>query len=167
MNRVRLPVPGPTARAWITRVAWVLVGLFVLGFFPLAVVTGNARGIGFWGAAVTVVAIVAVLWAGVVRPGRREGAARRGLASPTMQVAEKVERPVQVPDDVEGPVAACMRCGSRDLAMPGMRDGVWLGGGELQFMVCRNCNSRAPPLEFERGEDYVRFLRELETGRTG
>lgn len=159
VSRVGLPVPGPRARRWITAGCWVLVALLFFGFLPLAVWTGGLTRSGFWTMVVVVAAVALVVWAAVVRPARK-----MGLASPALQVAERVERPVPVPGVVVGPVTACMRCGSRDLATPGMRDGVWLGGGELQFLVCRNCNSRAPPLEFERGEDYVAFVKELNEG---
>lgn len=157
---MRLPVPGPRARRVVTGVGWALVALLVLGFVPVAVVTGTFTASGAWTGFITAAAVALVVWVAVIRPARKVG-----LVSPVVQVTDRVARPVPVPENVAGPVRACMRCGSRDLALPGLRDGVFLGGGELQFLVCRNCHSRAPPLEFERGEDYVAFLKELEEGR--
>ena len=150
------PVPGRRTRWGIALAAWLVVVLVVLtptrDLWLLPLTMGRAIGIG-----AAAVAVVLVVFLFVIRPARRRG----GLVPPTMQVATSW-RPVGVPELAPPPpIQACMRCGSLDLATPGLRDGVWLGGGELQFLVCRNCNSRSPPLTFDRAEDYVAFVREL------
>lgn len=53
---------------------------------------------------------------------------------------------------------ACMRCGSGDVRMPGIRDGVAAGFGvELNSWVCRTCGHKAMALEFDTLGDYEAF----------
>jgi hypothetical protein len=56
-------------------------------------------------------------------------------------------------------IQACPRCESRDLGLPTASDGVWLGGGELQFYVCRACQYRGMPVEFDNEAEYATFVR--------
>ena len=47
-------------------------------------------------------------------------------------------------------VRACIRCGSADLRMPGIRDGVAVGyGGELERWACNRCGLTAGPILFD------------------
>jgi len=45
-------------------------------------------------------------------------------------------------------LAACPRCGSVDLRMPTVQDGLWPGGGETNFLVCAGCGYRGMPILF-------------------
>lgn len=45
---------------------------------------------------------------------------------------------------------ACIRCGSDNLRMPGIRDGVIVGyGGELERWACNRCGLSAVPILFD------------------
>src|SRR5687767_3775887 len=115
--RVPLYVPGPRARRAVAFVMWGAVVLVLLGivrFFAFAV--GVTRD-DWIGAGIALLAATILIWAFVVRPARKRG----GVVSPAVEAAERVERPVPVPTRVDGPVSACMRCGSRDLSMPSFR----------------------------------------------
>ena len=151
MSRVRVPVPGPSARRRTTTIGWWLfVG--TLGAGVLAAAALGVAGVGWL--ALAIVSAAATWLVLRIRPGV-EG--RAGY-----MVVREDTTPVEVPEGrLLEPVQACMRCGSLDLATPAIRDGVWPGGGELQFLVCRRCNTRAPPLTFDRAEDYAAFVREL------
>lgn len=51
-----------------------------------------------------------------------------------------------------------MNCGSGDVRMPGIRDGVAPGFGvELNSWVCRVCGHKAMALEFDSLEDFQAF----------
>lgn len=152
-----MPVPGIRARRRVVVAMWVVLWVGFVG----ALVAGRAAGGRAEGARVLASAALLAVGLALAVGYARAARVRGGLVPPMVQ-ASADPRPVAVPDRVpSASVRACMRCGSRDLALPGIRDGAWVGGAELQFMVCRNCNTRAPPLEFERGEDYVAFVREL------
>lgn len=55
-----------------------------------------------------------------------------------------------------------MRCGSLDLALPGIRDGVFPEGGELMASVCRRCGFQGAPLLFSDRDGYEQFRVERE-----
>jgi hypothetical protein len=64
--------------------------------------------------------------------------------------------PVPVGRIPTGPVAACLRCGSLDIRPAPL-------GADALFnaWMCPRCGFRGQPLEFDRGVDYVQFVREL------
>jgi hypothetical protein len=56
---------------------------------------------------------------------------------------------------------ACLRCGSKNLDIADMRDGI-TPGIDWSTMVCRDCNWQGIPLEFETENAYQNFLKGLE-----
>ena len=74
-------------------------------------------------------------------------------------------RPVPVPPEeaelVEGPVHACMKCGSTEVGMGGVLQGSIPGAGDQFLYVCRRCRHRGPPLEFESVTAYRQFVKGL------
>lgn len=73
--------------------------------------------------------------------------------------------PVPVPPEeaelVEGPVWACMRCGSTEVGMGGVSQGLIPGAGDMFAFACRRCRHRGPPLEFENVTAYRQFVKGL------
>lgn len=73
--------------------------------------------------------------------------------------------PVPVPPEeaelVEGPVYACMRCGSPDVGLGSILQGSIPGAGDQFAYVCRRCRHRGPPLEFETVTAYRQFVKGL------
>jgi len=56
------------------------------------------------------------------------------------------------------PVRACQRCGSGDLRMTGLRDGVMVGEGlDLSKWACERCGLAAVPLLFDDEGSRKRF----------
>lgn len=56
---------------------------------------------------------------------------------------------------------ACIRCGSHELRMPGIRDGVIVGEGqELSRWTCRACGLTAVPLLFDSEEARAAYAEE-------
>jgi hypothetical protein len=45
-------------------------------------------------------------------------------------------------------IPACPRCGSLEMRMPTVQDGMWPGGGETNFQVCAVCGYRGMPILF-------------------
>lgn len=62
---------------------------------------------------------------------------------------------------------ACIRCGSTDLDMPGLADGVVPETDNLNEFVCAACGLRAIPLEFDREEDLRAFQRSVAQRQDG
>jgi hypothetical protein len=58
-------------------------------------------------------------------------------------------------------ITACLRCGSKNLDIADMRDGI-TPGIDWSTMVCRDCDWQGIPLEFETENDYQKFLKGLE-----
>lgn len=58
-------------------------------------------------------------------------------------------------------ITACLRCGSRNLDIAKMRDGI-SPGIDWSTMVCRDCDWQGIPLEFETENDYQKFLKSFE-----
>ncbi len=52
---------------------------------------------------------------------------------------------------------ACPRCASTDLEVPKFKDGMVPEIDNLAEWVCRRCDLRAVPLEFEEEEDLRAF----------
>lgn len=86
---------------------------------------------------------------------------RRGPRSPPLP-------PVPVPPEeaelVEGPVWACLRCGSTDVGMGGVSQGLIPGAGDPFAFACRRCRHRGAPLEFEDVTAYRQFVKALHEG---
>lgn len=77
-------------------------------------------------------------------------------------------RPVGVPPEEveleEGPVWACMQCGSLDVGPGAVSQGMIPGAGDRFAYRCRRCNARGPPLEFESATAYRQFVKGLNEG---
>ncbi len=58
-------------------------------------------------------------------------------------------------------ITACPRCGSKNLDIADMRDGI-TPGIDWSTMVCRDCDWKGIPLEFETENAYQNFLKGLE-----
>jgi hypothetical protein len=58
-------------------------------------------------------------------------------------------------------ITACPRCGSKNLDIADMRDGI-TPGIDWSTMVCRDCDWQGIPLEFETENNYQNFLKGLE-----
>jgi len=73
--------------------------------------------------------------------------------------------PVPLPPEeaelVEGPVWACMRCGSTAVGMGGVSQGLLPGAGAHFTYACRRCGHRGPALEFESVTAYRQFVKGL------
>lgn len=57
-------------------------------------------------------------------------------------------------------IKACLRCGSTNLKLAGMRDGI-TPGIEWSTTVCKDCQWQGIPLEFETEKAYRKFLEGL------
>lgn len=55
---------------------------------------------------------------------------------------------------------ACLRCGSLDLAVPGIRDGIFPEGGELLSSACRTCGYQGAPVVFADRDAWLQFREE-------
>jgi hypothetical protein len=58
-------------------------------------------------------------------------------------------------------ITACPRCGSKNLDIADMRDGI-TPGIDWSTMVCRECDWQGIPLEFKTENAYRNFLKGLE-----
>jgi len=54
-------------------------------------------------------------------------------------------------------ITACLRCGSKNLDIADMRDGI-TPGIDWSTNVCRDCDWQGIPLEFETENNYQKFL---------
>ncbi len=59
------------------------------------------------------------------------------------------------------PIKACLACGSRDLNMMRLEDGLAAEGGELLKNVCGACGWQGQPILFAREAQYKAFLQAL------
>jgi C4-type Zn-finger protein len=57
-------------------------------------------------------------------------------------------------------VKACPKCGSRDIRMAGMRNGIIFGLTSYN-LVCKKCNYKGMPIIFDSEKEYEKFFREL------
>lgn len=77
--------------------------------------------------------------------------------------------PVPVPPEeaelVEGPVSACMRCGSTEVGLGSISQGSIPGAGDQFQFVCRRCRHRGPAVEFESVTAYRQFVKALHEER--
>jgi hypothetical protein len=119
----------------------------------LALIVGGAAW-GFLGApgpALVLAALgVFVLLLGLGTSGRREPLARTPVAIPPEES-----------EQVEGPVEACLRCGSVDVGAGSVSQGQIPGAGDAFAYVCKRCGHRGAPLRFEDATAYREFVRGL------
>lgn len=87
---------------------------------------------------------------------------RRGEGGPPVG---PVPLPPEEAELVEGPITACMRCGSTEVGMGGILQGSIPGAGDQFLYVCRRCRNRGPPLEFESVTAYRQFVKGLREDR--
>jgi hypothetical protein len=89
----------------------------------------------------------------------------RALARRRRGVKGETVPPVPLPPEeaelVEGPVWACMRCGSTEVGLGGISQGSIPGAGDQFLYVCRRCRHRGPALEFESVTAYRQFVKGL------
>lgn len=62
---------------------------------------------------------------------------------------------------VEGPVTACLRCGSPRVRPANLSEGGIPGGGEGLAWICDRCGRRGPALEFADATAYRQFVKGL------
>lgn len=93
----------------------------------------------------------------------------------TLRVAAKAKRrtprvvtPVPVPPEEveleEGPVHACLRCGSPRVRPANLSEGGIPGGGQGLAWTCDRCGNRGPALEFPDATAYRQFVKGLNEG---
>ncbi|MFA5861126.1 MAG: hypothetical protein WDA16_05475 [Candidatus Thermoplasmatota archaeon] len=74
-------------------------------------------------------------------------------------------KPVAVPSEeiglAEGPVTACMRCGSPNVRPANLSEGGIPGAGAMLFYICPRCGHRGPGLEFQDTTAYRQFVKGL------
>lgn len=98
-----------------------------------------------------VLGLVAVMAMGVARKARRRVPQRVG---PVPVPPEEVELE-------EGPVHACMRCGSPRVRPANLSEGGIPGGGQGLAWICVRCGNRGPALEFADATAYRQFVKGL------
>lgn len=73
--------------------------------------------------------------------------------------------PVPVPPEEveleEGPVFACMGCGSPNVRQAKASEGIIPGGGAFLTWICGRCGRRGPALEFDSPTAYRQFVKAL------
>ena len=67
----------------------------------------------------------------------------------------------RAPDPGMPGIAACVRCGSTDLRIPGLGDGVVPETDNLMLWVCRACGWQGTPLELDDEASLRAFRRDL------
>ena len=72
-----------------------------------------------------------------------------------------VELPPEEAELVEGPVFACMQCGSTEVRLASVLQGGIPGAGDQFLYACARCRHRGPPLEFESVTAYRQFVKGL------
>jgi C4-type Zn-finger protein len=60
------------------------------------------------------------------------------------------------------PIRACPKCGSTDIQMGGIREGV-LYGLTSWTLVCKRCGYKGMPILFDSEEEYKKFLDEIKS----
>lgn len=56
-------------------------------------------------------------------------------------------------------IKACIKCGSLNLTMPSFSHGFIPFSQEITgFYVCKDCNFRSMPIEFDSMKEYKKFL---------
>lgn len=59
-------------------------------------------------------------------------------------------------------IRACLACGSRDLNMMTLADGLAAEGGESLRYVCGTCGWQGQPILFDRAADHQAFVKALQ-----
>jgi hypothetical protein len=136
----------------------IVAGAIAGGPRPMGRVKWACLGLIFW--PFVVVAVVRRL-RGLDADGEPVGGRPPAASPPATPVAVPSEADVA---DLPEPVTACPRCGFLGVRPPDVSDGVFSGGGELTFYVCRRCNFRGQPVLFRRREEYRTFVRDLNAG---
>lgn len=72
-----------------------------------------------------------------------------------------IEVPPEEAEQVEGTVWACMRCGSTEVGLGGVSQGLIPGAGAQFTYACRRCGHRGAPIEFENATAYRQFVKGL------
>lgn len=57
-------------------------------------------------------------------------------------------------------ITACPNCGSKDIKMGSLGDGVLFGIGSWK-LVCKNCGYQGAPLNFDSVEEYLHYYNQL------
>ena len=74
--------------------------------------------------------------------------------------------PIDVPPEeielLEGPVKACLRCGSTQVRPANVREGGIPAAGEMLYWVCGRCGQRGPAIEFADSTAYREFVKGLQ-----
>jgi hypothetical protein len=84
------------------------------------------------------------------------------MPEPIADLDDAATDAVELLAQLDGPVSACPRCGYLGVRAPGVRDGLWPGGGETGArFVCPRCQYQGIPIEFDNGDDYAQWVREL------
>lgn len=108
-----------------------------------------------WPLLILILAVIAVVAIPLGRAMRR-----RGKGAPPDPVG-----PVRVPPEeaelVDGPVSACMRCGSTEVGLGSVLQGSIPGAGDQFAYVCKRCRHRGPALEFDTVTAYRQFIKGL------
>ena len=148
------------------------VAAFVAAFFAVGYALFVGWIAGPWagvllvvGSSVGLVAVVAmVVWwrARRRRTGREALPPHRPMPAPVPTLGEDETIEVDVLAEVDGPFTACPECAFLGVRFPGIRDGLWPGGGETGGrFVCPRCGFQGIPIEFESGDAYAAFVRSL------
>ncbi|MHB8605658.1 MAG: hypothetical protein ACYDCK_10430 [Thermoplasmatota archaeon] len=138
-----------------------LASALVLLFFSVSLFT-EPHPVGEISGALFAAFLAAALGAFLVARGLG-----RGPSSAVLAPTPGGERPTPVPvppeesELDEGPVAACLRCGSTRLEMARLDDGLMAGAGETLLYVCRACGFRGQPLMFTDATGYRQFVKAL------
>lgn len=146
--------------------SWIFASLSfggVAAFFAIAGGTiGAAVGALLLVGWVPLVAFLAWWHVRARRLGREALPPHRPLPTPVAPPDEDAAIEVSVVAKLDGPVSACPECGYLGIRAPGIRDGLWPGGGETGGrFVCPRCDWQGIPVEFEDGDAYAAFVRGL------
>lgn len=85
----------------------------------------------------------------------------RARAPGETQKTEPVRMPPADAELSEGPVWACLRCGSPTVRALRASEGMIPGGGDMLMMTCGRCQQRGPAVEFDDPTAYRQFVKAL------
>ncbi|MEA3198662.1 MAG: hypothetical protein QOE90_90 [Thermoplasmata archaeon] len=140
----------------------VVAGAFALAAGPRAGLLGDVE------VALVLVSGFGSIWTLVAIAALTRARARKEPAPVAPRPVPPTTGALPGVEDLEGlpfPLTVCPDCGYPGVRHPGIRDGVWAGGGETGArFVCPRCGFQGIPVEFERREDYLGFLAALRGG---